>query len=229
LNERFEATGSPKNLTLYCTAGLGGWRVGQPCEKIVVLGGVKTVIMSHYGSTPETAQMILDNKIEAYNLPFGVMSHSVRAGASGQPYVISDAGLNLFVDPKYNGYQLNAQSKQVLVEEIVIDGKRRLKYKTPRPNVALLKASSADKFGNISWEDEPIIGDALSIAQLTRRCGGKIIVQVKHIIDKPRRPSEVVIPAALVDYICVCPDQVQIQAIPGADPRYAGDVPMTDE
>jgi len=229
LNERFEATGSPKNLTLYCTAGLGGWHAGNPCEKIVPLGGVKTVIMSHYGSMPETAQMILDGKIEAYNLPFGVMSHSVRAGASGQPYIISDAGLNLFVDPKYNGYQLNELSKQVLVEEIVIDGKRRLKYKTPRSDVALLKASSADKFGNISWEDEPIIGDALSIAQLTKRCGGKVIVQVKHILDKPRRPSEVVIPAALVDYICVCPEQVQIQSIEGFNPRYSGDMPMTDE
>ncbi len=47
LNERFEAEGHPKDLTLYCTAGLGGWLPGQPCEKIVPLGGVKTVIMSH--------------------------------------------------------------------------------------------------------------------------------------------------------------------------------------
>ena len=229
LNERYEATGHPKDLTLYCTAGLGGWLMGQPCEKIIPLGAVKTVIMSHYGSMPETAQMILDNKIEAYNLPFGVMSHAVRAGASGQPYVISDAGLNLFVDPKYKGYQLNAQSKQELVEEITIDGKRRLKYKTPQPDVALLKGSSADARGNITWEDEPVIGDALSIAQLVKRRGGKVIVQVKRVLDTPRRPTEVVIPSVLVDCICVCPEQDQIQGIKGSDPRYAGDVPMTDE
>lgn len=229
LNERFEAEEHPKDLTLYCTAGLGGWIKGAPCEKIVTLGAVKTVIMSHYGSMPETAQMILDNKIEAYNLPFGVMSHAVRAGAAGHPYYISDAGLNLFVDPKYKGYQLNPQSKQELVEEIVIDGKRRLKYATPRPDVALLKASSADALGNISWEDEPVIGDALSIAQLMRRCGGKVIVQVKRKLETSRRPSEVVIPSVLVDYICVCPEQDQIQGIPGTDPRYAGDVPMSDD
>ncbi len=207
LNERYEKTGHPKDLTLYCTAGLGGWVKGAPCEKIITLGAVKTVIMSHYGSMPETAQMILDNKVEAYNLPFGVMSHAVRAGAAGHPYYISDAGLNLFVDPKYKGYQLNEQSKQELVEEIVIDGKRRLKYETPRPDVALLKASSADALGNISWEDEPVIGDALSIAQLMRRCGGKVIVQVKRVLETSRRPSEVVIPSTLVDYICVCPER----------------------
>ena len=57
LNERFEAEGHPKDLTLYCTAGLGGWLPGQPCEKIVPLGGVKTVIMSHYGSMPDTAKI----------------------------------------------------------------------------------------------------------------------------------------------------------------------------
>ncbi len=228
LNERYEAEGHPKDLTLYCTAGLGGWLPGQPCEKIIPLGGVKTVIMSHYGSMPDTAKMILENKLEAYNLPFGVMSHAVRAGAAGHPYYISDAGLNLFVDPKYKGYQLNALSKQELVEEIVIDGKRRLKYATPRPDVALLKGSSADALGNISWEDEPVIGDALSIAQLVKRCGGKVIVQVKRRIEGCRRPTEVVIPSVLVDYICVCPEQDQIQGIKGSDPRYAGDVPMSD-
>ncbi len=229
LNERYEASGEPKDLTLYCTAGLGGWLSGQPCEKIIALGAVKTVIMSHYGSMPDTAKMILENKVEAYNLPFGVMSHAVRAGAAGHPYYISDAGLNLFVDPKYKGYQLNAQSKQELVEEINIDGKRRLKYRTPRPDVALLKGSSADAFGNISWEDEPVLGDPLSIAQLTKRCGGKVIVQVKRKLETSRRPTEVVIPSVLVDYICVCPEQDQIQGIKGCDPRYAGDVPMSDE
>ena len=228
LNERYEAEGHPKDLTLYCTAGLGGWLPGQPCEKIIPLGGVKTVIMSHYGSMPDTAKMILENKLEAYNLPFGVMSHAVRAGAAGHPYYIADAGLNLFVDPKYKGYQLNALSKQELVEEIVIDGKRRLKYATPRPDVALLKGSSADALGNISWEDAPVIGDALSIAQLVKRCGGKVIVQVKRRIEGCRRPTEVVIPSVLVDYICVCPEQDQIQGIKGSDPRYAGDVPMSD-
>lgn len=228
LNERFKTEGHPKDLTIYCTAGLGGWAPNTACEQIVTLGAVKTLFLSHYASMPATAQMVLDNQIEAYNLPFGVMSHAVRAAASGQDYIISDAGLNLFVDPKYKGYQLNERSKKELVEEIWIDGKRRLKYVTPKPDVALIKASSADSLGNISMENEPVLGDPLSIAQATKRRGGKVIVQVEKILDKPRRPIEVVIPAVLVDYICVTPEQTQIQGIPGSNPRYAGDVPMTD-
>ncbi|MBQ1372406.1 MAG: malonate decarboxylase subunit alpha, partial [Oscillospiraceae bacterium] len=229
LNDRFRAEGHPKDLTIYCTAGLGGWAPNTVCEQIITLGAVKTLMLSHYGSMPATAQMVLDNQIEAYNLPFGVMSHAVRAAASGQDYIISDAGLNLFVDPKYKGYQLNERSRQELVEEIVIDGKRRLKYQTPKPDVALIKASSVDSLGNISMENEPVIGDPLSIAQATKRRGGKVIVQVERVIDSPRRPIEVMIPAVLVDYVCVTPEQTQIQGIAGCDPHYAGDAPMSDE
>lgn len=229
LDKNFLETGHPKDLTVYCTAGLGGWTFGAPCEQFIVHGAAKCLIMSHYSSMPETAQMILDNKIEAYNLPFGAMSHCVRAAAGGNPYVISDVGLNLFVDPKHGEYQLNERSKQELVQEIVIDGKRRLKYKAPEPDVALIKASSVDALGNISMENEPVIGDPLSIAQATKRRGGTVIVQVERQLEKSRLPQEVVIPAVLVDYVCLTPEQTQIQGIPGTDLHYTGVLPMSDE
>ena len=84
LNERYRIEGHPKDLTIYCTAGLGGWAPNTVCEQIVTMGAVKKLYLSHYASMPITAQMVLDNQIEAYNLPFGVMSHAVRAAAAGQ-------------------------------------------------------------------------------------------------------------------------------------------------
>ena len=229
LNERYRQTGAPKHLTIYCTAGLGGWDPHSVSEEIICMGAVDTVICSHYGSTPVTAQMILNNEIEAYNLPYGAMSHAVRAAAGGQPYIISDVGLNLFVDPKYKGYQLNERSKREMVREIFIDGKRRLQYDTPQPDVALLKGSTCDEMGNISMENEPMCGDALSVAQAVHRRGGKVIVQVKEKLESPRRPVEVIIPSVLVDYICVCPEQTQIQGFADDNPRLSGGHPMTDE
>jgi len=229
LNERFKAEGHPGDLRLYCSAGLGGWTAGNVCEEIVCLGAVKSVILSHFGTTPEIARLILENKLEAYNLPFGAMSHAIRAAAGGQDYIISDTGLNLFVDPKYKGYQLNERSRQELVEEIIIDGKRRLKYETPRPDVAFIKASSCDEEGNISMEDEVAIGDALSVAQAVKRRGGIVIVQVKRKLKQPRHPMEIVIPAALVSYICICPEQTQVQGVPGVDPLLSGQEQMSDE
>ena len=229
LNERFEKEGHPAHLSLYCSAGLGGWTPGNVCEKIVCLGAVDTVYLSHFGTTPETARLILENKLEAYNLPFGVMSHAIRAAAGGEEYVICDTGLNLFTDPKYKGYQLNERSKKELVQEIVIDGKRRLKYDVPRPDVAFIKGSSCDEEGNISMEDEVAIGDALSIAQLVRRRGGKVIVQVARKLAAPRHPMEMVIPATLVDDICICPEQTQVQGLPGVDPLFSGQQQLSDE
>lgn len=229
LNERFKAEGHPRDLELYCSAGLGGWIPGNVCEEIVCLGAVKSVILSHFGTTPEIARLILENKLEAYNLPFGVMSHAIRAAAGGQDYIISDTGLNLFVDPKYKGYQLNALSHRELVEEIVIDGKRRLKYQVPRPDVAFIKASSCDGEGNVSMEDEVAMGDALSVAQATKRRGGIVIVQVARKLDAPRHPMEMVIPAALVSYICICPEQTQVQGMEGIDPLLSGQKQLSDE
>ena len=229
LNERFKAEGHPKDLTLYCSAGLGGWIPGNVCEEIICLGAVKRVYFSHFGTTPATAEMILRGELEAYNLPYGAMSHAIRAAAGGQDYIISDVGLNLFVDPKYRGYQLNALSKLDPVREITIDGRRRLMYETPKGDIAFIKGSSCDALGNISMENEPMCGDALSIAQAVRRRGGKVIVQVKEISDIPRRPVEIVIPSVLVDYICICPEQTQIQGLADDDPRLCGSRPLTDE
>ncbi|MBP3729394.1 MAG: propionate CoA-transferase [Lachnospiraceae bacterium] len=229
LNERFKAEGHPKDLELYCSAGLGGWTPGNVCEEIACLGAVRSVVLSHFGTTPKIAQMILDGELEAYNLPFGVMSHAIRAAAGGQEYIISDTGLNLFVDPRYGGYRLNEKSKRELVQEIVIDGKRRLKYEVPKPDVAFIKASSCDAEGNISMEEEVAMGDALSLAQATKRRGGLVIVQVGKKLDKPRHPMEMVIPAALVSYICICPEQTQVQGIPGMNPLLSGQEQMSDE
>jgi len=229
LNERFKAEGHPRDLELYCSAGLGGWTPGNLCEEIVCLGAVKAVTLSHFGTTPEIARLILENKLEAYNLPFGVMSHAIRAAAGGQDYIISDTGLNLFVDPMHKGYQLNEKSRRELVEEIIIDGKRRLKYAVPRPDVAFIKASSCDGEGNISMEDEVAIGDALSVAQATKRRGGIVIVQVARQLEEPRHPMEMVIPAALVSYICICPEQTQVQGVPGIDPLLSGRQQLSDE
>ena len=54
LNDRFRAEGHPKDLTIYCTAGLGGWAPNTACEQIVTLGAVKKLYLSHYASMPVT-------------------------------------------------------------------------------------------------------------------------------------------------------------------------------
>ncbi len=223
LGARVKETGSPKNIMFCCAAGFGYWKENTPNEEFIRLGAAKGVLLGHYSSTPETARMVLEGKLAGYNLPLGVLSKMIRAAAGGETYFISDIGLNLFVDPIHKGYRLNALSTEEYVTDIEIDGKRRLKYRIPPMDVAFIKASSSDSEGNISFEKEATVTDALSLAQAVSRQGGKVIVQVERITEDHQRPWNVIIPAPLVDMIVVCPDQGQIAGLDGYAPSYAGD------
>jgi propionate CoA-transferase len=223
LGERVRRTHSPRNLTFCCPAGFGDWDKNSPNEDFVRFGAVKSVVMGHFASTPTTAQKVINGEIEGYNLPLGVMSKMIRSAASGENYLISDVGLNLFVDPLYGEYRLNKRSKENYLEDIIIDGKRRLKYRIPPMDIAFIKGSSADADGNISFEKECVVSDARTLAQAVHLRGGKVIVQVERIIQNRQHPWNVVVPAPFVDMIVVCPDQTQIAGIDEYSPAYSGD------
>jgi propionate CoA-transferase len=222
LAERFEQTGEPNNLTMYCETGFGNWEAASGCERIITSGGAKAVVLSHYATMPGTAKMVLENKVAGYNLLLGAMSHMVREASRGNPFYITKSGVNLFVDPKYGGSKLNALATEDWVTDIEIDGERYLKYKTPKFDIAILKGTSCDRYGNITMEGDSCVLDAMSLAMATRRNGGKVIVQVSKFTEK-RRPWECIVPGSFVDYIAVCPDQKPILGIEGFDPNYCGD------
>lgn len=229
LAQRYRETGSPRDLTIFCAAGFGDWKSDSPCDEIVGLGGVKRVIASHFGSTPDTAKAIVEGRVEGYNLPLGVMSHMIRANASGHTSYRTQTGKNLFVDPVNGEYQLNERSKDIMVEELEIDGIRHLKYNTPNFDVAFIKATAADPDGNISFDKEAIAGDSLSLAQAVHRRGGKVIVQVESVLETRHRPWNSLIPACLVDIIVLCPDQRQIAGVDGYNPAYSGEEAMSSD
>lgn len=224
LANRVQAQGNPKDLTIFCAAGFGTWEENSPCEAIVRVDAVKSMVLGHFSSLPETCRRIMDNRMEGYNLPFGVMSHMLRAAASGMPCYVTKVGRNLFVDPRIGGSKLNRISKEDWVGDVQIDGQRYLTYKTPKLDVALIKATSVDNYGNITFEKEPIEPDALSMAQATRANGGKVIVQVEKRTTEKHRPWNVILPGALVDYVCICPYQNQILGVEGYDPTFSGDL-----
>lgn len=228
LADRFDITGEPGNLTLFCEAAFGNWEKASGCERIITSGGVRSVMLSHYASMPGTIEMVLENRIAGYNLPFGAMSHMVREAARGSEYYITSGGRNLFVDPIFGGSKLNEKASEDWVGEITIDGERFLKYKIPKFDIALIKGSSCDRFGNITFEKESCTLDALSLVQAVRRNGGKVIVQVGGFTEK-RRPWECIIPGAFVDYIVICPDQVPILGLDEVEPAYTGDRFMTPD
>lgn len=216
LTQRFRETGSPKHLSVYSPFSFSDYEENSDVEGYICEGAVDRCVIGFFGSLTRTSQAIMNNEIEGYNLPGGVMSHMIRAAARGETYLMTKTGLNLFVDPDYGGYKLNEKSKMDLVKKAqAVDGETKLCYKIPKINVAFLKASLADVHGNISFETEAASIDALSVAQACHRNGGKVIVQVLHTISRHMEPKNVQIPSALVDAIVVCPNQQQLTGMEG--------------
>ena len=77
LEKRFLETGHPQNLTLFFAAGQGH-RDGTGGDHYGHEGMVKRVIGGHWDRAPKLGELALNNKIEAYNLPQGVISHMYR-------------------------------------------------------------------------------------------------------------------------------------------------------
>ncbi len=197
------ATGHPNHLKIYSPCGFGVWDAEKCVDPYARLGAVDAVVTSHYTSMPEIQRLIQENAIEAYCLPLGVMSHCVRAAASGHPGYLSKVGLNLFVDPALDGPGLNERSKAEWVKRVDVDGDPYLYYKTPRIDVALIKGTSVDPVGNIAFSDECVVCDALALAQATKARGGKVIVQVDRVSHMFERPRNVIVPGILVDAVVV--------------------------
>ena len=209
ITERFRKTGHPRDLTLVSSAGFGLFDPERGAENYIREGAVGKIICGHYGAMPSTKKLVLEDRFEAYNLPLGPMSHAMRAQVGGHDGYFTKLGLGLFVDPRVEGPGLNRLSHdESLVKLVEIEGEEYLRYRLPPFDIALIKATSVDAKGNISFEREYSTIDALSIAQLTHRNHGKVIVQVDRVKSDFSRPRDIILPAVLVDVVVVCePDR----------------------
>lgn len=204
LMERFAQTGHPRDLSIYAPCGFGDWDERHNADQYCVAGAVKRVMTSHFPSIPGVEKMARENRIEAYNMPLGVMSKCVRAAAAGQKWHLTKVGLNLFVDPTLDGPAVNAVSHEEWVRRVNVAGEDFLYYKTPEVDVALIRGTSVDPAGNICCAGECVTVDALALAQLTHARGGKVIVQVERVSSTFERPRNVILPGILVDVVVVC-------------------------
>ncbi len=231
IGERFEATGHPKNITTLHPIAAGDMSGIKGIDHIARKGLLKKILGGSYPSGPSTAEppliwrMVTGNEIPAYNIPSGILFDMHREAAAKRPGVLTKVGLDTFVDPARQGCAMNDKAAaEPVVKKVEFEGEEWLFFPAIVPQVAIIRATTADERGNLTYEHEGAYLGGLDQALAARNNGGIVIAQVKRITkDGSLRPHDVRVPGMLVDYVVVDPDQKQTtQTL--YDPAISGEV-----
>lgn len=231
IGARFRAEGHPRGLTSIHPIAAGDMYGVKGIDHIAQDGLLTRVIAGSYPSgssnlpMPEIWKMIVEDRIAAYNVPSGILFDMHRDAAARKPGVLTRVGLETFADPIREGCAMNARGAAApIVFRAEFGGETWLHFPNIAPDVCILRATTADEHGNLTYEHEGAYLGGLDQAIATRNNGGLVIAQVKRMTARGSlRPHDVRVPGHLVDLIVLDPEQKQTCETP-YDPAISGEV-----
>ncbi len=231
LGERFRAEGHPRNITTLHPIAAGDMYGVKGMEYLAQDGLLSRVLAGSYPSgpssleMPEIWKMIVEDRVAAYNVPSGILFDMHREAAARRPGVLTQVGLETFVDPVREGCAMNDKGAAApIVSRTEFADETWLHFPNIVPNVCILRATTADEFGNLTCEHEGAYLGGLEQAICVRNHGGIVIAQVQRVTaEGSLRPHDVRVPGHLVDLIVEDPLQKQTTETP-YDPAISGQI-----
>ncbi|MAQ36419.1 MULTISPECIES: acyl CoA:acetate/3-ketoacid CoA transferase [Thioclava] len=231
IGERFDQEQHPQNLTMIHPIAAGDMYGVKGIDHIAKDGLLDTVLAGSYPSgssnlpMPEIWKMVVEDRVAAYNVPSGILFDMHREAAARRPGVMTKVGLKTFVDPEREGCAMNDRAAGApIVRRVEFDGDTWLHFPNIYPDVCILRATTADERGNLTYEHEGAYLGGLEQAIAVRNNGGLVIAQVERVTAAGSlRPHDVRVPGHLVDYVVVDEDQKQTCETP-YDPAISGQV-----
>ncbi|MCD5383374.1 acetate CoA-transferase subunit alpha [candidate division WOR-3 bacterium] len=151
--------------------------------KLIVNRQVSRVLTSHIGTNPETKRQMSVGEIEYELIPQGTLAERIRAAGAGLGGVLTPVGIGT----------LAAQGKQ----KIEIEGKECLIELPLHADIALIKASKADKSGNLVYRKS-----ARNFNPLMATAATVVIAEIDEILEVGEiDPDEVITPKIFVDFL----------------------------
>lgn len=234
IGDSFHDTGRPSGLTSVHPIAAGDMFGIKGIDHLAVDGLLSSVIAGSYPSGPSSLAppairtMIDENRVRAWNLPSGVIFQMHAAGTTNQPGVLTKVGMDTFVDPRLQGGALNSITPTDLVAVAAVGGEEWLHYPPLRPDVALIRGTTADTQGNITTEHEGAPLGILEQAYAARSNDGLVVAQVKRVARAGSLPAQhVQVPGAIVDAVVVVPGQMQCTGT-AYDPALSGEIVAPD-
>ncbi|MBO9398130.1 acyl CoA:acetate/3-ketoacid CoA transferase [Shimia sp. R9_2] len=231
IRARFEAEGHPQSITSIHPIAAGDMYGIKGMDYLAQDGLLSRVIAGSYPSGPSSLEMpaiwkmIVEDRVAAYNVPSGILFDMHREAAAKRPGVLTQVGLQTFVDPVREGCAMNGTGAAApIVTREDFGGQTWLHFPNITPDVCILRATTADERGNLTYEHEGAYLGGLEQAIAARNNGGLVIAQVQRMTARGSlRPHDVRVPGHLVDLVVIDADQKQTCETP-YDPAISGQI-----
>ncbi|WP_042274709.1 3-oxoacid CoA-transferase subunit A [[Clostridium] dakarense] len=169
-----------KNLTII---GNDTSFVDKGIGRLIVNNQVKKVIASHIGTNAQTGRLMNEGKLEVELSPQGTLIERVRAGGFGLGGILTPTGVGTLVE----------ENK----EKITVKGKEYLLELPLRADIALVKGSVVDSFGNTVYK-----GTTKNFNPMIAMASDLVIVEAEELVDSKDLEKEMIMtPGVVVDYI----------------------------